>query len=130
MAGWKFAPDYFKNPAWSPEEAHPRAIGTQQSSRRNHPKTSTQPLSFHQVVKNTKRISKFAAFDRDPVERWSFGHVTLLATIPPLPTQLPITLTRRCSILNLGCPPQVTLLGDAAHPLLPFGSQAGNFLLT
>ena len=51
-----------------------------------------------EVVKRTQRISKFAAFDRDPVSQWSFG--------------------------------RVTLLGDAAHPLLPFGSQgAGQSIL-
>ena len=70
MAGWSFADGYFKNGALTPAE----------------------------VVRRTKKVSKFAAFDRDPVKRWSFGHVTLL--------------------------------GDAAHPLLPFGSQgAGQSIL-
>lgn len=44
-----------------------------------------------QIAERTEKIIEWAMFDRDPLESWDFG--------------------------------SVTLLGDAAHPLLPYGSQ-------
>jgi len=44
-----------------------------------------------QIVQKTEKIIAWALFDRDPLESFDFG--------------------------------TVTLLGDAAHPLLPYGSQ-------
>jgi 2-polyprenyl-6-methoxyphenol hydroxylase-like FAD-dependent oxidoreductase len=46
------------------------------------------------LIERTVDIFEFPLVDRDPVERWSFG--------------------------------RVTLLGDAAHPMQPIGSQAGS----
>jgi len=51
-------------------------------------------LDFPQLVADTDEIFEFPLVDRHPVERWSFG--------------------------------RVTLIGDAAHPTQPTGSQAGS----
>ena len=51
-------------------------------------------LDFSRLVDETAEIFEFPLVDRHPVERWSFG--------------------------------RVTLIGDAAHPMQPAGSQAGS----
>jgi len=51
-------------------------------------------LDFPRLVESTDEIFEFPLVDRHPVERWSFG--------------------------------RVTLIGDAAHPMQPTGSQAGS----
>jgi 2-polyprenyl-6-methoxyphenol hydroxylase-like FAD-dependent oxidoreductase len=51
-------------------------------------------LDLPTLVERTPNIFEFPLVDRDPVERWSFG--------------------------------RVTLIGDAAHPMQPIGSQAGS----
>jgi len=51
-------------------------------------------LDVPALIDATPEIFEFPKCDRNPVERWSFG--------------------------------RVTLLGDAAHPMLPTGSQAGS----
>jgi 2-polyprenyl-6-methoxyphenol hydroxylase-like FAD-dependent oxidoreductase len=51
-------------------------------------------LDVPALIASTEHIFEFPKCDRDPVEQWSFG--------------------------------RVTLVGDAAHPMLPVGSQAGS----
>jgi len=51
-------------------------------------------LDLPALIERTVDIFEFPLVDRDPVERWSFG--------------------------------RVTLVGDAAHPMQPIGSQAGS----
>ncbi len=51
-------------------------------------------LDLPALIERTPEIFEFPLVDRDPVERWSFG--------------------------------RVTLVGDAAHPMQPIGSQAGS----
>eukprot|EP00927_Polykrikos_kofoidii_P077512 TRINITY_DN74453_c0_g1_i1.p1 TRINITY_DN74453_c0_g1~~TRINITY_DN74453_c0_g1_i1.p1 ORF type:complete len:461 (-),score=92.90 TRINITY_DN74453_c0_g1_i1:81-1412(-) len=47
-----------------------------------------------EIAERTDKIIEWAMFDRDPLESWDFGNITLL--------------------------------GDAAHPLLPYGSQGAS----
>jgi 2-polyprenyl-6-methoxyphenol hydroxylase-like FAD-dependent oxidoreductase len=51
-------------------------------------------LNMPDIISRTCEIFEFPLVDRDPVEAWSFG--------------------------------RVTLIGDAAHPMQPIGSQAGS----
>jgi 2-polyprenyl-6-methoxyphenol hydroxylase-like FAD-dependent oxidoreductase len=51
-------------------------------------------LDMPHLIEKTTDIYEFPLVDRDPLERWSFG--------------------------------RVTLVGDAAHPMQPIGSQAGS----
>jgi 2-polyprenyl-6-methoxyphenol hydroxylase-like FAD-dependent oxidoreductase len=51
-------------------------------------------LNMPDIISQTSEIFEFPLADRDPVEAWSFG--------------------------------RVTLIGDAAHPMQPIGSQAGS----
>jgi 2-polyprenyl-6-methoxyphenol hydroxylase-like FAD-dependent oxidoreductase len=51
-------------------------------------------LDVAELIRTTHAVYEFPKIDRDPVDRWSFG--------------------------------RVTLVGDAAHPMLPIGSQAGS----
>ena len=50
-------------------------------------------LDFPALVQATERVLEFPMVDRDPLDRWSFG--------------------------------RITLLGDAAHPMYPIGSNGG-----
>ena len=51
-------------------------------------------LDMPALIRRTSEIYEFPLVDRNPVEAWTFGHVTLV--------------------------------GDAAHPMQPIGSQAGS----
>jgi 5-methylphenazine-1-carboxylate 1-monooxygenase len=51
-------------------------------------------LDIPALIDRAEAVLEFPKFDRDPVDRWSFG--------------------------------RVTMLGDAAHPMHPVGSQAGS----
>jgi len=51
-------------------------------------------LDIPDLVARTEEIFEFPLVDRDPVDRWTFG--------------------------------RITLIGDAAHPMQPTGSQAGS----
>jgi 2-polyprenyl-6-methoxyphenol hydroxylase-like FAD-dependent oxidoreductase len=51
-------------------------------------------LDIPELIRRTPEVFEFPLVDRDPVEAWSFG--------------------------------RVTLIGDAAHPMQPIGSQAGS----
>jgi 2-polyprenyl-6-methoxyphenol hydroxylase-like FAD-dependent oxidoreductase len=51
-------------------------------------------LDMPELIRRTPEVFEFPLVDRDPVEAWSFG--------------------------------RVTLIGDAAHPMQPIGSQAGS----
>jgi 2-polyprenyl-6-methoxyphenol hydroxylase-like FAD-dependent oxidoreductase len=51
-------------------------------------------LDMPELIRSTPEVFEFPLVDRDPVETWSFG--------------------------------RVTLIGDAAHPMQPIGSQAGS----
>lgn len=50
-------------------------------------------IDVHAMIAQSENVLEFPLIDRDPVQRWSFG--------------------------------RVTLIGDAAHPMTPTGSQAG-----
>ena len=51
-------------------------------------------LNIYELFKNTRLILKYPMADKDPIERWSFGNITLL--------------------------------GDAAHPMYPSGSNGAS----
>jgi 2-polyprenyl-6-methoxyphenol hydroxylase-like FAD-dependent oxidoreductase len=51
-------------------------------------------LDMPELIRSTPEVFEFPLVDRDPLETWSFG--------------------------------RVTLIGDAAHPMQPIGSQAGS----
>ena len=63
-----------------------------------------------ELVRQTETLFEFPMCDRDPVERWSFGRLTLLGFLIP-----------QCNIEI-----QLTASRDAAHPMYPIGSNGAS----
>ena len=80
-----------------PDDAPPREDWNREGRKRRCSRRSISgvfPGSTCRLIEGTPEIYEFPLVDRDPVEAWSFG--------------------------------RVTLIGDAAHPMQPTGSQAGS----